>query len=455
MEPADKPPVKPESDQTVIEFLPDADEIERRPLPRTAHMTLYVMFAMIVLFIIWASVFKIDRVVVAKGHLITPLPNIVVQPLETAVIQSIDVQVGQVVKKGQKLATLDSTFAEADQAQLRTHIESLDNQTERLKAELAGQKPVLKEHNDSDSKMEAELSSERQANYKAQMDKYNETIAGLHAALDTNKHDQEILTTRVKSLQEIENMQEKLVAQQFGARVHLLEARDKRLEVERDLDLAKNKEQELKKQLAAADADKTAFELSWKQKMMEELLATTHDREEQSEQLRKADRRHNLVTLTAPTDSVVLDIAKLSQGSVIREAETLFTLVQLDTKLESEIQIDSIDTGYVKVGDSARIKLDAFPFQQHGTLNGTIQTISEDAFRRDNQGNPSLLAQGTDAFYLGRIQLGNDKLKNMPPQAKLLPGMTMTAEIVVGKRSVMSYLLWPLAKTVDESVEEP
>jgi HlyD family secretion protein len=303
--------------------------------------------------------------------------------------------------------------------------------------------------------MEAELSSDRQANYKAQMDKYNETIAGLHAALDTNKHDQEILTTRVKALQEIENMQEKLVAQQFGARVHLLEARDKRLEVEREFDLTKNREQELKKQLAAADADKTAFELSWKQKMMEELLATTHDREEQSEQLRKADRRHNLVTLTAPTDGVVLDIAKLSQGSVIREAETLFTLVQLDTKLESEVQIDSIDTGYVKAGDSARIKLDAFPFQQHGTLSGTIQTISEDAFRRDNLGNPSLLAQGTDAFYLGRITLGNEKLKNMPPQAKLLPGMTMTAEIVVGKRSVMSYLLWPLSKAVDESVEEP
>jgi hemolysin D len=455
MEPTNKPPVKPEPDETVIEFLPDADEIERRPLPRSARATLYVMFAMIVIFIIWASVFKVDRVVVAKGHLITPLPNVVVQPLETAVIQSIDVQVGQVVKKGQKLATLDSTFAEADQAQLRNHIESLDNQTERLKAELAGQRPALKERSDTDSKMEAELSSERQANYKAQMDKYSETIAGLHAALDTNKHDQEILTTRVKSLQEIENMQEKLVAQQFGARVHLLEARDKRLEVERDLDLAKNREQELKKQLAAAEADKTAFELSWKQKMMEELLATTHDREEQSEQLRKADRRHNLVTLTAPTDGVVLDIAKLSQGSVIREAETLFTLVQLDTQLESEVQIDSIDTGYVKTGDSARIKLDAFPFQQHGTLSGTIQTISEDAFRRDNLGNPSLLAQGTDAFYLGRIKLGNDKLKNMPPQAKLLPGMTMSAEIVVGKRSVMSYLLWPLSKAVDESIGEP
>ncbi len=83
--------------------------------------------------------FKVDRVVVAHGRVVTPLPNIVVQPLETSVIQSIDVRVGEIVKKGQKLATLDSTFAEADQAELKSHIESLDNQTKRLQAELAGQ----------------------------------------------------------------------------------------------------------------------------------------------------------------------------------------------------------------------------------------------------------------------------------------------------------------------------
>ncbi|HSY26295.1 MAG TPA: HlyD family type I secretion periplasmic adaptor subunit [Burkholderiaceae bacterium] len=452
--------MKPEStgknsNDTVIEFLPDADEIERRPLPRLARTTLYALASMLVLFLLWATFFKVDRVVVAHGRIITPLPDIVVQPLETAIIQSIDVQVGQVVKKGQKLATLDSTFAEADQAELKNHIASLDNQTERLKAELSGKNPPLNPHADADTKMEAELSSERQANYKAQMEKLNETIAGLRAALDTNKHDQQILETRVKSLQEIENMQEKLVAQQFGARVHLLEARDKRLEVERDMDLAKNREQELKRQLAASEAEKSAFELTWRQKMMEDLLAAAHDRDTQSEQLLKANRRHKLVTLVAPTDSVVLEIAKLSQGSVIREAETLFTLVQLDTTLESEVQIDSIDTGYVKVGDTARLKLDAFPFQKHGTLTGQIQTISEDAFRRDNQGNPSLLAQGTDAFYLSRITFGKSKLKNMPEQAKLLPGMTLTAEIVVGQRSVISYLLWPLGKAVDESIGEP
>ena len=456
MEPANQPPVKGKAKaETAIDFLPDADEIERRPLPRSARVTLYVLLAMVILFVLWASIFQVDRVVVAHGRLVTTQPNIVVQPIETSIIQNINVRVGQVVKKGQALATLDSTFAAADQAELQSHIESLDNQTARLQAELAGKTPQLKGKNENDSKLETELSSERQANYRAQIQKMNENISTLRAQIETNQGDQQVLTARVKSLQEIENMQERLVAQNFGARAQLLAARDKRLEVERDLTLSKNKEQELKRQLAAAEADKSAFELSWKQKMLEDLLATAHDRETQEEQLRKANRRHNLVTLTAPADGVVLDIAKLSQGSVIREAETLFTLVPTDTELESEVQIDSIDTGYVKVGDTVRLKVDAFPYQKHGAMTGTIKTISEDAFRRDNQGNPSLLAQGTDAFYLGRVSLGGEKLKNLPPQAKLLPGMTLSAEIVVGKRSVMSYLLWPLHKTVDESIGEP
>ncbi len=456
MEPANQPPVKGKSKaETAIDFLPDADEIERRPLPPTARATLYVLVTMVIVFVLWASLFQVDRVVVAHGRLVTTVPNIVVQPIETSVIQSINVRVGQVVKKGQALATLDSTFASADQAELQSHIESLDNQSARLQAELAGKAPQLNGKGDADSKLEGQLSSERQANYRAQTQKMTETIATLRAQIDTNQGDQQVLTARVKSLQEIENMQEKLVAQNFGARAQLLQARDKRLEVERDLTLSKNHEQELKRQLAAAEADKSAFELSWKQKMLEDLLATSHDRETQEEQLLKANRRHNLITLIAPADGVVLDIAKLSQGSVIREAETLFTLVPTNTELESEVQIDSIDTGYVKIGDTVRLKIDAFPFQKHGAMTGTIKTISEDAFRRDNQGNPSLLAQGTDAFYLGRVGLGSEKLKNLPPQAKLLPGMTLSAEIVVGKRSVMSYLLWPLHKTVDESIDEP
>jgi len=434
----------------VIEFLPDADEIERSPLPRSARITMHVMLAALLSLVLWASYSDLDRIVSAHGRLITPLPNIVIQPLETSIVQSIDVRIGQVVKKGERLATLDPTFTQADEIQLRKKLSSLETQSKSLEAELSGHKTPDKAKTDADGELQAELSIERQANYQAQLSKMDENVARLQAILVTNRHDQQLLTENIKPLQEIESMQEKLVAKNFGARLHLLEAQGKRQEVERNLQLAKNREQEIKRELAGMEAEKTAFKKGWRQKMMEDMLATSRDRNTVSEELQKADKRHKLVTLTSPSDAVVLEIAKLSLGSVAQGGGMFFTLVPLGTELEAEIQVDAMDVGYVKLGDISRLKMDAFPFQRHGFLEGEVRTMSEDAFRKEADPGQSM-----DAYYKSRISLSNLKLKKMPERARLLPGMTLTAEIVVGKRSVMSYVLWPLKRALDESMREP
>src|SRR5471030_904320 len=426
MEPANKPPVSKKrrrgADLTEVDFLPDADAIERGPLPRFVRLTLHVLALALLTFILWASLSRVEKVVIAHGRLVNPQQNIVVQPLETSIIQRIDVQAGHIVKKGQVLATLDPTFTQADEAQLRTRLRSLDTQTEDLRAELAGKRPPGADaggagKGDADVQLQSQLSGERQGNFEAQKTKLDQNIASLQASIETNKRDQAVLSQRVKSLREVEAMQEQLMAEQFGAKLHLLEARDHRLEVERDLINQQNKANELASSLAAARAERAAFDKGWRQKMMEDLLAATRDRDGVNEQLTKADKRHQLVQLVAPADAVVLDAGKLSVGSVIREAETMFTLVPLGAEMEAEVQIDSLDIGYIKPGALAHLKV--------------------------------------DAFYLSRITFSGSHLKKMGAGAHLLPGMTLNAEIVVGKRSVMSYLLWPLTKAVDESIREP
>jgi HlyD family secretion protein len=439
-------------DPTDVEFLPDADEIERRPLPPYARITVHALAAMLVCFLAWASFAEIDEVVKAQGRLATPLSNIVVQPIETSIIRSIDVRVGQVVKKGERLATLDPTDADADQAQLRLKFDSLDTQVKRLNAELAGKSaPVETGTVSADTQLQDRLAGERRANFAAQVLRLNENIAKTRAALETNLRDQQVLGDRTKSLREVETMQERLVDQKFGAKVNLLDARNKRMEVERDYTLAKNQEPEIRRELAGLDAEKQAFVNGWRQKIMEDMLSLTRDRDATAEQLKKGSLRRDKVMLTAPVDAMVQDIAKLSQGSVAQAAEKMFTLVPLGTALDAEVQIDSLDVGHVKQGDVAHIKLDAFPFQKHGTLDARVRTLSEDAFKRDTP-NPET---GTDAYYVSRLDLGKDMLKNMDPHARLLPGMTLTAEIVVGKRTVLSYLLWPLTKGLDEAIREP
>jgi hemolysin D len=435
--------------ELVVEFLPDADELERSPLPPYLQITLRVLIGGLVLFLLWASVSKIDRVVLATGRLVTPDSNTILQPLETSIIRTINVQVGQVVKKGELLATLDPTFTQADDTQLRIRLQSLETQIRGLQGDLGGPAGG-KKGGDADSQLQANLSVERQGNYAAQKIRMNESIERLKASLETNIRDQQVLAARTKSVREIETMQEKLVAQNFGARIRLLEAQDKRLEVERDLNMTRNREQEIRRELASTEADKSAFEKGWRLKLMEDLLGATRERDSVNQQLAKADRRNKLINMVAPVDAVVLDIAKLATGSVIREAETMFTLVPLGATLEAEVHIDSLDIGYIKTGLPAHIKIDAFPFQQHGALDGSIRTVSEDAFRRE-----SSTPTGQDAYYVSRINFGKSQLKNLAPHNRLLPGMTLSAEVVVGKRTVISYLVWPLTKAVSESLREP
>jgi HlyD family secretion protein len=451
MEPTNKPSVKDKPAKgTVVEFLPDADAIERSPLPPYLRITLHTLFAALITFILWASFSEIDKVVTARGRLVNTQQNIIVQPLETALVLQVHVRMGQVVKKGDVLATLDPTFAKADEAQLRLRLRSLEVQSKGLEGELNGTS-AFEGLDGGDSGIQERLSQERQANYSAQSVKLQENVNRLKAGLDTNYKDQEGLTQRLKSLKEVETMYETLVSQNFGAKLHLLEARDKRQEVERNLQLAQSREIEITRELASAQAELEAFEKGWRQKQMEELLTTTRDKDAINEQLAKADKRSQLVTLVAPADGVVLEIGKLSPGSVVREAEPFFTLVPLGGTLEAEVQIDAADVGYVKLSDKAEVKFDAYPFQKHGSIRSTVRVITEDAFKRE----APEAGKTSDAYYLSRIALGKEGLRKMGPRDRLLPGMTLNAEIVVGKRTVMSYLLWPLTKALDESIQEP
>lgn len=491
MEPTNKSPLgrwfkrKPAKEQVALDFLADADEMERAPLPSYTRLTIHALGLGLLFFAIWANVSKVERVVVAHGRLVNPAPNVVLQPLETAIIKRIDVRPGQVVKKGDILATLDPTFVQADEAQLRSRLQTLELQAQSLRAELDGtdaivlteDKPLTARlpdlaangaadtgpnpgtsaaegkaasKNGTDSQIQNSLARERLANYRAQRSKNEENLARAQASLVTNQRDQQVLGARLRAVREIETMQEKLMANQYGARLRLLEAQDKRLEIERDLMLTRNREAEIKSEIASLQAEAQAFEKGWRQKLTEDLLATTREMDSVNEQLAKANLRHKLVTMTSPVDAVVLEIAKLSVGSVVKEAETFFTLVPIGGELEAEVQIDSLDVGYIKPGDTAHLKLDAFPFQQHGVLDAKVRNISEDAFRRE-----SAAGGGLDAYYLTRIRIGNAKLNHMGSRNRLLPGMTLNAEIVVGKRTVMSYLAWPLTKALDEAIREP
>ena len=169
--------------------------------------------------------------------------------------------------------------------------------------------------------------------------------------------------------------------------------------------------------------------------------------------LEKVLRLNEYIELRAPCEAIVHEIASFPVGSAVREAEALITLVPIDCEIELEAEIPAKDIGRVNVGDSVRVKLNAFPFQKHGTLSGTLRTISEDTFQKDNvrQENEKI-AEG--AYYRARIPV-TGKLRGTHSNFRLIPGMEAQAEIKVGVRRVIEYIIHPLIKSLDEAIREP
>ncbi|HEX2114904.1 MAG TPA: HlyD family type I secretion periplasmic adaptor subunit [Alphaproteobacteria bacterium] len=430
----------------LLEFQSDARAIEEGPVPTAARLTLYALLAFVIIAIAWAALSLVDQVVVARGRLITTASNLVVQPLETSIVRSIDVKTGDIVRKGDRLGTLDQTFTEADAEQLRARIDSLGAQVRRLQAELDGQAYKAPANATPDERLQEIIGSKRTQQHDARLDSFDKQIARAEAGIKTKRADQVALNHRLAVAREVETMRGALFAKEVGSRLQQLEAQSVRLQIERDLQLSANEILELQQEIARTRAEREAFIQDWRQKTAEELVSAGRDLDAAERQLDKAKRRNALVDLTAPADAIVLEVAQRSIGSVLREAEPLFTLVPIDVPIEAEVSVDARDIGLVRAGAPVRVKLDAYPFQKHGTLEGMVRTISEDSFTEK---------ESAQAFYRARVTLTSTSLRDVQDGYRLIPGMTVAAEIKSGERSVLSYFLYPLIRGLDESIREP
>jgi hemolysin D len=433
-----------------VAFQSDACAVEHAPVPWAARSMVWFLLLVIATAVGWACVAKLDRVVAATGRIITPVPKLVVQPLETSSIRRINVEPGQTVKKGDVLAELDATFAQADQAQLEKRREMLEAQIARLRAELIDADFTVGTDAASDYLVQQALFVQRRHERDMKIASLDQQLAQIEAALVGTRTSAGLLENQLELARELEQMRGKLAVNGNVSRSVLLESRQHRLEVEVSQKAAIDRMIELSHQAEALRAKQAGFLEEWHRTAAEQLITAQMEHGDIVEQIQKAERKSSLVLLRAPEDSVVLEIADRSTGGVVRGAETLFTLVPLGTKLEAEIEIDAADVGYVTLDDDVRVKLDAFPFQRHGLLKGRLRTVSEDAFVRQ----PGATA-GAPNYYRARVELTTTQLRNVPEATRLLPGMGVRGEILVGDRRVITYFLYPLIRALDESLREP
>jgi hemolysin D len=453
---APRPPSDATPDKVVRLFQSETAEILEASEPAGIRATTYIAAALVVALVLLAAVTRLDRVIESVGgEIVTTEPTEVLQSLDPALIKTINVRVGDRVKAGDVLATLDPTFAAADADALRLQVANYDAQIARAEAELAGRPYTPPPASDPAAarygELQTALFAQRKSQFGEQMRAYDAQIAQYRATLTKLKNNESRYADRMALAKQVEEMRATLAAAQVGSRLNLLAATDQKTELLRNLEFDHNSLIETEHQLEAAVATRDGFSQKWLADTSQELVTARNQRDTARQQLEKALRKKDLVRLAASEDSVVLRMAKLSVGSVLKDAEPLMYLAPLNSPVEAEIRISPRDIGFIRPGDPVKMRLDAFDFVEHGMVKGTISWISEGAFMVDERtGQPT-----PEPYYKARIALTDTNLRNVPKGFRLIPGMTLTADVHIGTRSILMYLVSGAVRHFSEAMREP
>ena len=438
----------------VRQFQSEIDAIRHVEEPLSVRATVLIFGVACLAFAVILTIARVDRVISSTGGKIVSVDTpLVLQALDPSIVKSIDVREGEVVEKDRLLATLDPTFAVADVHQLRQQIDSLNAQIAREEAELAHKAPDFTPASDPSRQryeaLQKELFDQRAAQYSAQLESFDQKIALTQATIDKYQNDESLYRERLGVASEIESMRNTLAQHGNESRLNLLGSTDARLEALRTMEFDHSSLQEAQHQLDGAKADRAAFIQQWFSQISQDLILARNNRDTALSQLEKADRHQDLVRLIAPQRAMVLEVPKLSVGSVLKEGDTLMTLVPMNAPAEAEIEVASRDVGFIRPGDPVTMKIDAFNFAEHGTVEGLVKWISADAFTTDDNALP------TPAYYRVRVKITAIKLIDVPTTFRLIPGMTLIGDVKVGTRALGAYLIGGLVRGVGEAMREP
>ena len=431
--------------------------------PPKQRLVLWLMVGLVAFAAAALAILKVDIVVSANGKIVTSDGEIVIQPVETAVVRSVAVKMGQQVKKGDLLATLDPTFTQADRDELMAKLRTLDATFDRLDAELAGR--AYDPYNPNpDELTQRDVFRKRHEEYAAKLSAAEHKVEQAKSDLAAHRAEASSLREQIRLAGEAENIYQQLVAKDLASKLKLLDASQRLVDAKSRLETNLGEQEKLQGQIAEDQADRDGFVQEWQRKLSEEMAQTRSDRDATAARLSKAQLRHELAVITAPEDATVLDVAPRPAGSVLKEAETLMRLVPTAAPLLFEVQVDTRDVARLHLGDRATIKLEALPWQQFGLANGELKALTPDTLSDDNAretseetASPELKTQARQSpiHYRARLELRETRFRNLPDGFALRPGMRVVADIKVGRRAILDYVLNPITRVINESLREP
>lgn len=366
---------------------------------------LWVLAGTLALLTLFATFLEIDQAVRAQGQVIPGARTQVIQAVDGGMLTALHVREGDVVKLGQKLAELEPDRAAAGYAQSEAEVASKRIALIRARAELAGASPVY---------------GPEYGNYpefiSAQMGIYRQRKQSLHEELT-------VLRQAMALAEEELGMTQRLYQNGDISQSEVMRAQRQTLDVRQRINGTKNKYfQETRSEVA---------------KLEDELSTSRYKRDERQSILKHTD-------LISPTDGIVKLVRINTVGGVLKPGDELLQISPVDDELLVEIKVNPADVGLLRTGLPVTLRFDAFDSSIYGNVMGQLRYISPDTLNEQGPNGQSL------TYYRAQVALdwpateqhGSQRIK----PADIKPGLTATADVLTGTRSLLSYLMKPISR---------
>ena len=447
-------------DADPADFQPALLQVQSRPPAPLGRAVLWLVLSLVGAALAWAAVAKLDVVAVADGKLVPAGYLKIVQPSEQGVVKEILVQEGELVREGQLLMRMDTAISSADLRALSVEYDTKRLALRRIDAQLA-EIPLAREADDPTA-----LYAQAAAQYAANVAAYRTALSQEQSALERARNDlaaaKEVrakLLAVLPHYREQERAYAKLSKDGFAGHLMYTDKQRERIEKEQDL-----KTQEFAIAGARASIAQSAEHLAqitadYRRNLEAERADAAPQAERLREELAKQRHRHALLELRAPQAGSVKDLATHTPGTVVAPGTILMTLVPEGEQLRAEVWVSNDDIGFVRASQPAKVKLAAFQFQKYGMLDGTVARVSADATEDPNPNTRSGGLAGRDRpagalAFRTLVDLKSQRLESDGKRYALAAGMQVIAEIHLGERTVLEYLLSPVQKAFQEAGRE-
>ena len=423
------------------EFLPAALSLQATPVSPAGRWVARILIGFILLILLWSIFGKVDIIVNGQGKIIAGGYTKTIASVETAKVVGLFVEEGQHVKAGDLLIELDARGADSDRNKAEGDRQLALLQMERSKALLSAIQtntpPVLSPiQGVDDAHYQSAVShmNDQWGEYSAKKARITSQVKRYSAALP-------LATRRANSyavMAKVRDVSEHAYFEKEQARIEIL-----------------GQLEDAKTQLASLTSET-------RKTLQDELYQATRIWSGAAQDVNKAAAHSEQLRIVAPVDGTIQQLAVHTIGGVVPAAQTIMVLVPDSQSVELEAYIENKDIGFLRDGQQAQVKIDAYEYTKYGTVPAIVSHVSRDAIDFSSNGSgsisnkdPQTNKEGSKGLlYAVKVSIDKPSIVVDGREMPLTPGMTANVEIKTGERRIIEYVLSPLITHGRESLHE-